>query len=336
MFSTWVTRMSASIRIPYHTELSLPDLVKLGFLAAIWGASFIAMRIAVPELGALLSADLRILIAAAMLFLFVQLKKIPLNWQRNFKAYFLSGLFGALLPFSLLSYAAHLLPASLSALLNATCPLFGAMFSGVWLGEKFNPRKLTGLLLGISGVWILVGGSAVFDCSPTLLSVIAALLGPACFALSGVIVKHHTCVNRQACERIEPLVMAAGAMLAASLLILPTLPFLTLPYVIPSINAISAIVALAIFPSALAQLLFIPLIARIGPTRAMSVSFLIPLFSILWGVVFLRESIEPSSILGGLTVLSAIALVIKPNSLQPASPMPQEHSVQPVSQNHLI
>jgi drug/metabolite transporter (DMT)-like permease len=103
-------------------------------------------------------------------------------------------------------------------------------------------------------------------------------------------------------------------------LVVLTLPFLNLPRNLPSINTLSAVMVLAIFPSALAQLLFIPLIARIGPTRAMSVSFLIPLFSILWGVAFLQESIGSSSLLGGLTVLSAIALVMHPNSLRSISP----------------
>lgn len=291
--------------------LSKLDFIKLGLLAAIWGGSFIGMRIAVPEIGTLLSATLRIALAAIALLLFTHIKQIQLHWRRNFKAYIAAGLCGAVLPFALLSYAAHQLPAALSALFNATCPLFGALFSMLWLAERISLRKLIGLVLGVGGVWVLAGAGSLLNTQPTLLSVVACLISPACFAISGVIVKHHTCTQKLAANRIEPLAMATGSMLAASLMLLPTLPF-SLPAHTPSTMAMVLIIALALFPSALAQIIFIPLVARIGPTRAMSVSFLIPLFSILWGVIFLQESIGLSCLLGGLTVLAATGLVIKP------------------------
>jgi drug/metabolite transporter (DMT)-like permease len=293
------------------SNLSKLDLIKLGLLAAIWGGSFIGMRIAVPEIGTLLSATLRIVLAAIALILFTYISQIQLHWQRNFKVYIATGLFGAVLPFALFSYAAQHLPAALSALFNATCPLFGALFSMLWLAERISLRKLIGLILGIGGVWLLAGAGALLNSQPTFLSVIACLISPACFAISGVIVKHHTCTQKLSANRIEPLAMAAGSMLAASLMLLPTLPF-SLPAHAPSTMAITLIIALALFPSALAQIIFIPLVARIGPTRAMSVSFLIPLFSILWGVIFLQESIGFSCLLGGFTVLAATGLVIKP------------------------
>lgn len=292
-------------------RLSRLDVVKLGLLAAMWGASFIGMRIAVPEVGTLLSATLRIALAAIALLLFAHINQIPLNWQRNLKAYTAAGLFGAALPFALFSYAAQHIPAALSALLNATCPLFGAFFSMLWLAERLSLRKLVGLMIGVGGVWWLVGGGSLLQTQPTLLSVMACLISPACFAISGVIVKHHTCTQKLSINRIEPLAMATGSMLAASLMLLPTLPF-SLPTQIPSGMAIALVVALALFPSALAQIMFIPLVAKIGPTRAMSVSFLIPLFSMLWGVIFLQEAIGLSCLLGGLTVLAATGLVIKP------------------------
>jgi len=291
--------------------LSRLDIIKLGLLAAIWGGSFIGMRIAVPEVGTILSATLRIALAAIALLLFTYLNQIPLQWQRNFKAYLTAGLFGAVLPFALFSYAALHLPAALSALFNATCPLFGALFSMMWLAERLSLRKCIGLLLGIGGVWLLVDAGSLLQTQPTLLSVIACLLSAACFAISGVIVKRHTCLQKVSTNRIEPLAMATGSMLAASFMLLPTVPF-SLPTHIPSSTAITLVIALALFPSALAQIIFIPLVARIGPTRAMSVSFLIPLFSMLWGVLFLQESIGLSCLLGGLTVLAATGLVIKP------------------------
>lgn len=294
-----------------QSNLSSRDMAMLGLLAAIWGASFIAMRVVVPELGSLLSASLRIILAALTLLCFARIHRIQLNWQRNAKAYALAGLFGAALPFVLFSYAAHQLPAALSALINSTCPLFGAVFSAWWLAEPMNLRKLIGLFLGLVGVWILVDADALLRNPMSSSATIACLLAPACFAISGVVIKHHTCINKASHQRIEPMAMATGAMLAASLLLLPTLPF-SLPAQMPSPLAMGVVLTLALFPSALAQIIFIPLVARIGPTRAMSVSFLIPLFSMLWGFMFLQERICPRCLLGGLVVLTATALVIKP------------------------
>lgn len=294
------------------TGISSAEIAKLGFLAAIWGGAFIAMRLTVPETGAVLTASLRILGAAMALLLFVHLKRIPLNWQRNLKAYTLAGLFGAALPFALFSYAAQHLPAAVSALFNATCPLFGALFSILWLNERLTLLKLTGLLLGLFGVILLVGtGTLLANCS-SLLAVAASLIAPACFAISAIVVKLHTCrqSHLQRADRIDPMAMTTGSMLAAAAMMLPTIPN-SLPEHMPSLLALSLVIALALIPSALAQIMFIPLITKIGPTRAMSVSFLVPLFSMLWGFVFLGESIGLACVMGGLVVLTATGLILK-------------------------
>lgn len=300
---------------PIYYPVMLPtDFARLGLLAAIWGGSFIAMRASVPELGVLLTTVGRVEVAAIALALFAYFNKIPLLWKRRYKAYFLAGFFGAVLPFALFSYAAPYLPAALSALLNATCPLFGAVFSMLWLAERLSTRKLLGLLLGLAGVWILVGTAPLFASNSTSLSLIACLLGPACFAISGVIVKYYNGVNID--KRIEPLSMATGSMIAASLMLLPLVPF-SLPTQLPSYSSMGLVIALALFASAFAQIIFIPLVARVGPTRAMSVAFLIPLFSMVWGFLFLGEVIGIRCVLGGITVLAATVLVAKNDHIQP-------------------
>lgn len=291
-----------------QTQLSTADMAKLGLLAAIWGASFILMRLAVPETGPLLAALLRIMLAAVALFIFVQIKHIPMHWQRSLKAYSLAGLFGAALPFTLLSYAALHLPAALSALLNATCPLFGALFSMLWLKERLTAGKALGLILGICGVGLMVGTESLAKEKFTWLALAACLAGPACFAISAIIIKHNTCPRKP--DKIAPLAMAAGSMILAAAIMLPLLP-LALPVHMPSPQAIGWLAALALLPSALAQIIFIPLIANIGPTRAMSVAFLIPLFSILWGLIFLQETLPLVSLLGGCAVIAATALILK-------------------------
>lgn len=299
-----------------QSKLSSRDMAMLGVLAAIWGASFIAMRVVAPELGCLLSTTLRIVLAAVALLLFARHHQVQLDWQRNAKAYLLAGLFGAALPFVLFSYAAHQLPAALSALINSTCPLFGALFSALWLAEPMTLRKFLGLLLGVGGVWLLVDADTLLRNPVNFSATVACLLAPACFAISGVIIKHHSCIHKANHQRIEPLAMATGAMLAASLILLPALPF-TLPMHMPSPLALGLVIALALFPSALAQIIFIPMVARIGPTRAMSVSFLIPLFSMLWSSLFLQEHMCIRCLLGGFVVLAATALVVTPSSKHP-------------------
>lgn len=290
-------------------RLSGLDIAILGLLAAIWGASFIVMRVVVPELGSIFTADLRIVIAAIALLLFAYINQTPLDWRRNFNVYALAGLLGAVLPFSLFCYAAQYLPAAISALLNATCPLFGALFALLWRLENLTLRKLAGLVMGVAGLVLLLGSNASFDNCPKLLAILACLGAPACFALSAIVIKRHTC-SKLTHNRITPLAMATGAMVAASALVLPSMPFL-LPHHMPSLRTWVLVAALALIPSALAQILFIPLVAKIGPTRAMSVSFLIPLFSALWGFLFLQESIGIFSALGGLTVLTATGLILK-------------------------
>lgn len=291
-----------------HNKLSAADMAKLGLLAAIWGASFMLMRLAVPETGPLLTALLRIMLAAVALYILVQIKQIPMHWQRSLKVYTLAGLFGAALPFTLLCYAALYLPVALSALLNATCPLFGALFSMLWLKERLTQGKALGLILGVCGVWLMVGPGSLAREKFTWLALAACMAAPACFAISAIMIKLNTCPGKP--DRISPLAMAAGSMIMAGAIMLPLLP-LAWPAHMPSAQAIGWIAALALLPSALAQIIFIPLVANIGPTRAMSVAFLIPLFSLLWGLIFLQETIAITSLLGGCTVIAATALMLR-------------------------
>lgn len=293
-------------------KLCALDLAKLLLLAAIWGGSFILMRLVVPELGSLLTASLRIIFAGLALLVFAHIRKIPLQWRTNIKIYALSGLLGALLPFALFCYASGYLPAAFSALFNAACPLFVALFSLLWLNESLSLRTLAGLLLGALGVLVLVGSCVLLHSRLTLLAALACIAAPACFALSGIMIKRYTCAYNpgRAHKIIEPLPLAVGSMVAAALMCLPILPLL-LPAQLPSPSSILWLLTLALLPSALAQIIFIPLLSKIGPTRAMSVSFLIPLFSLIGGVVFLQESLPLSSLGGGFMVLAATALILK-------------------------
>lgn len=301
--------------------MSLPDLAKLIFLAAIWGGSFIFMRVAVPEIGAMLTATLRVGVASVALVGFAALTGLRMDWRRNLKPYAAVGLTAAAIPFSCFTFAALHLPAAYSAVLNTTAPLFGALFAVFWLTERLNVRKLSGLALGIVGVAILVGAGTLTLNLHTLLAAAACLTAAASYAVSSIIVKRLSDQPRR--RPIQPLALATGSLAWGSLIMLPTLPFSLASGTAlapPSASAWYCVLALALLSSALAQAIFIPLIVRIGPTRAMSVTFLIPLFSMLWGLLFLNEAVQLSTLIGAAVVLLAMALVLPASPLRPGPP----------------
>lgn len=291
--------------------MSAADLVKLVFLSAIWGGSFIFLRVAVPEFGPLLTAALRVVLAGVALMTFAVLTKVRMDWRANLQPFAVVGLFACVIPFSCFSFAALHLPAAHSAVLNATAPLFGAVFSMLWLAERLTMIRLGGLLLGVLGVGILVGAGTVPLNTSTLLAVAACLVAAACYAISSIIVKK---TGRPG--GIHPIAMASGSLVAGGLMMMPIVPF-SLPPVMPSLLALACVLAMALLSSGLAQALFIPLIIKIGPTRAMCVSFLIPLFSMLWAFIFLHESVGLSTLAGGIVVLVAMGLVLAPPHRDP-------------------
>jgi len=292
--------------------MSFADLAKLVFLSAIWGGSFIFLRVAAPEAGPLLTATLRTTLAGLALVAFATATRVKMDWRANLKPFAVVGLFAVVIPFSCFAFAALHLPASHSAVLNATALLFGAVFSMIWLSERLTLQKLAGLLLGIAGVAVLVGAGSVALTPVMLVAVGACLIAAAGYALSSIIVKKtgHP-------DGIHPIAMAAGSMALGSVVMLPTVPF-ALPAAMPSLTALACILAMALLSSGLAQALFIPLIVKVGPTRAMSVSFLIPLFSMLWAFLFLQEPIGMSTVVGGGVVLLAMGLVLGGSRNKPA------------------
>jgi drug/metabolite transporter (DMT)-like permease len=306
--------------------MSSSDLIKLVFLAAIWGGSFIFMRISVPEFGVIFTATLRISLAGLSLLLFTLLQRVPMLWRKNFKFYAVVGFFSAALPFSCFSYAAQFLPSAYSAVLNSTAPLFGAMFSIFWLSDQLSLRRLTALLLGITGVTVLVGAGTLLLNSHTLLATFAGLIASASYAISSILIKKlgqkQSAAGTEIVDQgIHPNAMASGSLLLGGLMLLPALPF-SIPRLIPSTTATLSLLALSLMSTALAQAIFIPLISRIGPTRAMTVTFLIPIFGMLWGYLFLHEAVGISTMIGSVIVLMAMGLIL---SQAPAKKMGVRH-----------
>ena len=270
-------------------------------LAALWGASFLFIRIASPVLGPVVLVDLRVFIAGgALVFYALRSARLPALWS-HWKAYLLLGAVNAAFPFTLIAFAELHLPASLAATLNATTPLFTAIVAAFWLHDRLTARKVIGLVVGIIGVGILVGWSALPLNTTLFLSVGASLAAAGCYGIGGV-------YSKVAFKGTPPLALAIGQQLGAGFLLFP-FAVLTLPTVFPSVPVLLAVAALALLSTSVAYLLYFHLMATVGPINTLTVTFLVPVFSLLWGVLFLGESLSLAWLIGLVVILLSLMLV---------------------------
>ena len=293
--------------------MRLGDVIRLVILAAIWGGSFIFMRIIAPVLGPVLTADARVLIAGAVLLAWFRLTRYAVDWAAHWRHYVIIGAVNSAVPFCLYSFAARHIPAAYSAILNSTAPLFGAVFSALWLGDRLTLRKLAGLLLGAAGVALVAGASATDRLDEWFGWAVAACLAAAiCYALAGVYMKRHG-------SGLKPPAVAGASQWAAGLLLLPILPLA--PPSGPVTPFIAAnVLGLALLCSAVAYLLYFRLIADVGPTRALTVTFLMPMFGMAWGALFLGESLTWGMAAGCALIVAGTALVLRGPAGRPIGP----------------
>lgn len=274
--------------------MTAADYTRLVLLAALWGGAFPLMRVAAPAFGPAWTAELRVLIGGLALYAWLRLSGADPGLRRHARFYLLAGTVGIAVPFALYSYAAMHAPASLLSILNATAPMFGLAWNAAFRDERFTRRKLTGLALGVAGVALIAAPAEIAASGRLLPAVLAALAACCCYGAVGVVVKRFA-------AGATPRGMAAGNQLAAALVLLPLLPLLP-PAAAPSTLAIANLLALALLASAVAFPLYFRLIAEVGATRALTVTYLIPLFGVLWGFLFLGESL-PASALGGAALI---------------------------------
>lgn len=273
---------------------------QLVLLAAIWGSSFMFMRVAVPALGPTWMLEIRLFSAALFLLLLTRLIGQALDAGRHWRHYLILGLFNTALPFFVFASAARELPASTLAILNSTAPLWGLVIGFVWRGKPITPRAVIGLLFGIAGVASLVGFGG-FASQPGQLS--AALLAASASVFYGIASNY-----AEYADSVPPFANAHGSMWAAALLMLPLAPFSPVPTAWPAVPVLSAL-ALGVLCSGVAYLLYYNLITRIGATSALTVGYLIPLFGVFWGWLFLDETIGWYTLAGAALVLIGTALV---------------------------
>src|SRR4051812_5381212 len=280
------------------------DAVHLAALAAIWGAAFIFIRVAAPVLGPLWTTEARLLIGAAVLFCWFLYRNVDLHWRRHFRFYALIGVLGTAIPFTLFSYAGMSVGGSTMAILNTTAPMF-ALVIGAALGwERMSAARVAGVMLGAIGVWLVTLRPEGSDGPPPpVLAVIACLCASLGYALTSLLVRRW--------GRGAPAAgMALGAQVFAAAVILPFVP-LWPPSAVPSTLVLANVAALGLLGSGVAYVLFFRLVADVGATSAQTVSLLIPAFGLLWGMLFLGESLGLGGLAGAALIVVGTVLITR-------------------------
>lgn len=281
--------------------MSVHNFLKLLLLAAIWGSSFLFTRIAAPEWGPIWLIELRVLIASLTLLPLVFKLDLWPQIQRQWRPLLLLGILNSALPFSLLAYASLSLSSGFTAILNATTPLFGLWIVVLWLQETLSVPRLVGFAIGFLGVVFLVGWQDIPLTPNQGIAIAAGLLAALLYAIAAPYIQ-------QQFAGVSALAVTTGSQLSAAVSLVPLLPF-SIPRQTPSSKAILSVLALGILSSVLAQMLYFHLIKVMGPSKTLTVAYLIPLFAMLWGALALREIVTVSMGVGcGLVLLgTAIA-----------------------------
>lgn len=292
---------------------SIVDFIALG---AIWGSSFLFMRYAVVDFGPLPTAATRVGIAAAFLVPLMLGKGHGAAFRRHWLAVCLVGVVNSAIPFALFSFALLAITTGLSAILNATVPLFGAVVAWLWLKDRPTATRVLGLVIGFFGVALLAWDGASFKPTASGIApawaVLACLGATLCYALAASATKRYL-------SGLPPLVTATGSQVgAAASLLLPAL--WAWPEQAPSARAWMAVAVLGLLCTGIAYVLYFRLIEQTGPARALAVTFLVPVFAIVYGVLFLHERVTPWMLACGAIVVCGTALstgLVKLPALRP-------------------
>lgn len=276
------------------------DAADLILLAALWGASFLFTRMAVPAFGAFALAELRVAIAALMLVPLLALRGDFSELRAAPARFVVLGAFNTAIPFALFAWAVLSITAGLASILNAAAPLFAALVAWVWLRERLSWLQWVGMGIGFAGVLWLSGAKSGFGGDSSFWAILAALAATFSYGVSASVAKRYF-------AGVRPLAVAAGSQTAAALLLLP-FAVATWPAAPPSSIDWAAASALGVLCTGIAYILYFRLIARVGPATAVAVTFLIPAFAMLWGGLFLAETVTPAMLLGCAIILGGTAL----------------------------
>lgn len=282
------------------------DRLELLLLAAVWGGSFLFMRVAAPAFGASPLSAVRVAVASAVLLPLLQWMQpgALAACRGRWGALAVVGLLNSALPFVCFSFAAQYLSGGLAAIFNATTPLWGALVARLWLGERLDASRLLGLALGFAGVlglaWDKAGLKSGAPGAGTALAVLACLAAPLMYGVAAN-------ATRRWLTGMPALALATGSQLVATLALAPAAA-LAWPAQPPGALDWAAALALGVLCTGVAYVMYFGLIARVGPARATTVTYLVPMFAMLWGGLALGEQVTPSMLGGGAVILLGTSL----------------------------
>jgi len=260
--------------------MELKNWILLTLLGAVWGSAFMFIKISADDFGPILLVNLRLLLAGALFLPFLLQKKYLAYFKSHFSGILILGIFSNAFPFTMFSYASLGATSNMLGILNGTTAFMTMVVAYFWLKESITPKQVFGIILGFLGILVLVNpanGSATIGASGF------ALVGALSYSFSGVYIqKYQLNANK--------FVLIGWAMLFGGLLLIP-FSFFNLPDQMPNNNAIAALLWLGIVSTGIAYLGYIRLIEQIGAVRTSTVTYLLPVFSIIWGSIFLQEKI---------------------------------------------
>lgn len=276
------------------------NLLELFLLAAIWGASFLFMRVATPELGAIVLIALRVGIATLVLIPVLRSAQARTQFRSKLRPLFVVGMTNSAIPFCLLAYSTLYVNAGMDSILNATTPLWAALVAVTLYQTAMNREQTLGLLFGVAGTIVLVWDTLDSGVKGIPVAIGAALIATMCY---GFAVNY----SKRNLAGVRPFVAAFGSQFFSALVLLP-LALILRPHHPVASTTWACVAALGIVCTGFAYILYFRLIERAGAAYAASVTFVIPIFGVLWGALFLGEQVTPTTIVGGLIIIFGTAL----------------------------
>ena len=271
----------------------------------MWGASYLFLRFAVPFFGAVPLIEFRVAIAGAALAAFVAATGGTVGWRKHWRAFLFVGAVGLATPFVLIAEALTTIDASTAAILNALSPLFATLVAAIWIHDPVTPAKMAGIALCLAGTAVLVGWTPSPMSPHELLAASFSVIATAIYGYTIVFTKVHL-------KEASPLGTAAGTLVMAAAALSGFVPFAPPPHPLASIPPIAwiAMLGLAIVSTTVAFIFYYRLIADVGPVKAITVTLLVPIFGMLWGVIFLGEPVTPGRLAGCAIILAGCSLIL--------------------------